>query len=146
MMASPPQKKKVRLKTRFLPSFVIPIVGLYSPVAPMLKGAGGVGAVERIALGQSNRYVLFLAPGVVKIDGLFAIITGEQRAHSVFKECRLQEQSFACALRIARNSDVIAVDEWLDRISYVLDLDVRQLGSTHSLFDDGPQSILTLLG
>src|SRR5262249_48518454 len=99
-------------------------------VAEVTEGqvARSLGVVERVAGRQSNHDAVLLGPRVVEIDVVLALAGREERADALLKEARLQEEPLARALGVAVHAHFVGDDEWLERVSYVLELDLGHLG------------------
>src|SRR6185503_20443856 len=90
-----------------------------------------VGVIKRVTFGQFNVDAIVFGPGIVEIDRILSISSCEEWCFSVLKECRLEEESFARALRVIRNADVETVNERLGVLHDIFDFDVRDLSRAH---------------
>src|SRR5262245_37727496 len=102
--------------------------------------ASGEGLRHRIAVQsepgrQFNRYRILFGPCIIEIDRVAALTGREERLLAVLKESWLQEETFAGALRVTRDAHVVAASERLDRVSHVLDANVREFGGAYSLLE-----------
>src|SRR5437868_14071163 len=87
------------------------------------------------------RHGVLLRPCVTEIDRITALGRLKKRRYALLEEGRLNEESFACALCVARNFDLELIDEGLFEVGHVLDLDVRDFSRAHAFFNHVAQPL-----
>ncbi len=103
-----------------------------------------VGVIEREAFRYLDINAIVFGPRIVEIDRILSIRRGEEWSFPVLKERGLEEESFAGALRIIRNTHVESVDERLGILHDIFDFDIVDFSRAHLFLELFSQVVFAL--